>query len=689
MKFTFNSSSDSSRVERKASIVPLVRPPGSNMLGSSVTGPVASASGGGTVIGATIPVAYGYNKLKGYLAFTRRVQEELYLAWVYTSGKVNFPGGANIFFNGESCASQPVAGAVFDANNGGASQSVNAWLSGLGSQFAFSYPGQAMVFAYFEDTRYADLGSLNLEVITDGRLFKDFRTPSAAEAHITNPVSIAWDVLTSSWPWPGVLDDTASSSNIDIDYDQWAEWADWCDETSVRQYDYVSESWDSYVTLTGQKRWTFNGIVKETNAYRAANSVLANSFLKIVHSDGKLRLRAETDTAPTSVYIPEGRFFGVPTITDTDPGLVPTEMKVGFISKEDFSSCSVLYTVPSAAGEHSPLGLMLYGTNTQKQAVRWAEQKALLLQERLTVKMVCGPEVANVASGDIIKSFLPYGFGDSFVRVMSIIGKQDLGKYEISGRIIPGSVVSVDDTNEYVAQTNDGGWETGTPEICGSFSCVADSVKTSNDTYQPVIDALWTPPLSGPRPRYYELKQEGTIVARVFGLKWSGPVLSGGSAVDFTIAAVGFNGQEGPTRLVTRNLDIGYVSGIGGTDLADAASEDGSTIIYDINDDTFRMVKHYATHEYHTLTVPGTVDNAGDLINDLTNVVRAISATPKTDSANNPVDFTVSFSGPVFSIKHPNGATGYDIDYYCLVSLTPKSTSGTDSGVPLPGGEAS
>ena len=428
MKFTLNPSSgqDSLTINRPPLPTPIVRPPAPYTLATSITGPVVAVNGGGTILGATVPVCYGYNKPKGYLAFIRRTGSELLMIWVYASGKCPGVGGENIFFNGEPATGGGVAGVSFKHKQGGAAQVPDQWLIDLGSDFEYAYPGQALVLGKIANTRKVDVTSLNLSVITEGRLIRDFRTPLAAEASVTNNVSIAWDILTSTWPWAGVLDPTPNNSNVDIDYDQWVEWANWCDNTSIAPYDYPLRQWGTSVAL-GAERWAFNGTVKDTNHWLAADAVLANAFLRIVHVDGRFMLRPETDTVPTSVYIPEGRFMGVPTINDADPDTVPTEMEVGYISKVDFSQCKIMYTHAAAKGKHVKLASTIYGCNSQKQAIRWIEQKTKLMRERWTVKMMCGPEIANVAPGDIIEAFLPYGFGDSFIRTMSIISNPELG----------------------------------------------------------------------------------------------------------------------------------------------------------------------------------------------------------------------------------------------------------------------
>ena len=702
MRVTFNAGVGdvSKKTALQGSVRPVDRPPTTTGLGSSITGPVSSASGGGTILGATIPVAYGYNKLTAYLSFARREQEKLWLSWVYASGKVPalvydptppYTNGTlkQMIFNSEPIeeAFGNKAGFKFAHRNGEVNQAVDGYIGLLGSEFQFKHPGMAMVTGYCKDTRECDVSSLNMKVITDGRLFVDFRTPLASEASIVNPVSVAWDILTATWPWPGFLDSETSSANVDIHYDQWAEWADWCESTTVEQYDYRLGAPGSSKLLTGQNRWDFNGIVKQTNPWTAADAVLYSSFLKLVYVDGKVMLRAETDVVPTSVYIPEGRFIGVPTINDTNPDIVPSEMEIAYISKVDFSECKIVYTRPSAPGKYVKLASTIYGCNSQKQAIRWAEQKTWLLNENWIVKMVCGIEVVDTAPGDIIKAFLPYGFGDSYVRVMSIISKPELGKYEISGRIVIDSTVSLEDMDEYTGSDADGGWETGTPAVPASFSCTAGSVKTSKDTYQPVIDAIWTPPLTGPRPRYYELKQGSTIIARAFGLKWSGPVL-GTDATIISVHAISYSGLPGPSLSVGVNLNIGYVSGLGGVDLDSMGDDDGGTYIYNESTNAFEYVVMPANFEVHTITIPNGSTAVGDSIKDITNTVRTVTASI-TESASPWVPYTVAFSGHAFGVQLPDGPYGYNIVFSVVVGVYPKASTGEQGGATLPEEEES
>lgn len=692
MKYTFKSGEGaiSARSGRLTGVGPITRPPAPQSLGSAVSGPVSSVSGGGTVLGATVPVVYGYNKLKGYLSFVRREQEKLYMSWVYASGKLpqlllndNID---SVIFNGEKVdlVYGDVAGVKFEQRNGRVDGSIDGYIAQLGPEFQFNHPGMAMVTGLCEDTREAEIASLNLEVITDGRLFVDFRTPLGPETSNTNNVAVAWDILTSTWPWAGVLDPTTDSSNIDINYDQWLEWANWCDDTTVTPYDYVNRTPDlSRETALGTNRWAFNGIVRSTNHWAAADAVLYNAFLKIVHVDGKFMLRPETDVVPTSVYIPEGRFIGVPTISDAEPNTVPTEMEISYISKVDFSSCIIMYTHPSAKGKHVKLASTIYGCNSQKQAIRWAEQKTLLMRERWTVRMMCGPEVANVAPGGIVEAFLPYGFGDSFVRVMSIISKPEMGKYEISGRVMPGSVESIEIINEYSGEDTSGGWETGTPNAVQSFSLAVYSRMSSRDTYAPMINAAWTAPIDGPRPRFYELKQENTVIARVFGLKWSGPVMDTGGNVTFTVAAVGYNGLEGPTVPYSANLDLGHVSGLGGIPINGAGSDiDAGQYVFDDGIAEFVLRKHPHNYELHTLTMTAGLTAIGDHLLDSGNSVRSVNATLINDSVFIPV--STSFSGDYFAvnIENPNA-----VDLYFSVWVGIDNTSeasGGDIGVDMP-----
>jgi len=668
---------------------PVTRPPAPPSPGSGLSGPVASAPGGGTVLGAVIPVAYGYNKLIGKLAFVCRNIEKLYLGWVYAAGEVNTPSASKILFNGEETINGAIAGFVFDGTSvGSITQSVNPWiLSELSSDYHFSYPGYAMIFAKCVNTRNADAASLGLEVITNGRKIVDFRTPASASGHNTNPVSVAFDILTSKWPWPGMLSDITDSSNPDIDYDNFAEWANWCDNTSITRYDYITDAPLPPVAI-GQKRWEFNGIVTKRNAWDAADAVLSPAFLKLVYVDGKVRIRAEADVIPSDIYIPKGKFIGVPAINHVDPNSIATDIEVTYTSKIDFSQCKINYMRSSAAGKCVELTSMIYGCNSQKQAIRWAEQKVKILKECWIVKMTLGPEVANRAPGDIIKAFLPYGFGDSFVRIMSIQTKPELGRYEISGRIVPESIESVIIENEYTGKNTGGGWSTGTPYAVHNFYIGVHSRRTSRDTYAPIIRASWSAPLEGPRPRYYELKQNTAIIARVFGVKWSGPILSGGNNELFTVNAIGYDGSEGPTTGLHMNVDLGSVSGIGGIPInsGPGTGDDGGSYVFDEGVSEHVLMKMPANFEIHTITILSGNTSATGQLNDITNFTQSVSATPSTPLTTS-FEYWATYAGAGFRIDISASQT-YDITFELIVGVRPQSSVGTPGGSGLtPGNE--
>jgi len=685
MKFTFKSGIGSSITRPSIGPLPPVRPPGGAAHPSSITGPVASATGGGTVLGATIPIMYGETRIKGFLALAERYDEMLTLVWVLCSGECAIPLATECYLNNELVDSGggsyldyivATSSAPGSVSQGGAIMPVMSWLnteSGT-TDYSFLYPGQT-IFAARINTLLADLTSFNLEWDGNGRRFADFRTPYTVAAH-KNPVLIAWDILTSEWPWPGVLNDELDPSlNLDIDIDQWTEWADWCDGTTVYKYDYTTKVRDPIGVALGRPRWEFNGVVKNTNPWDAANAVLSNSFLTLVNVNGRVQIRAEADVTPSDVYIPEGRFLSHVEINDADPNTIPTEMEVAFIAAENYSECKIVYQRPSVPGEYVKLASTLYGCNLQSQALRWAEQSAKIYRERWSVKFLAGTEVANAAPGDIIEAYLPYGFGDTFIRVMSIIAQHDKGKYQIMGRLVLESVESVDLGSTYSPENPDGGWSTGTPNVPRNFLINVYSKKSSRDTYAPMINVSWDPPLSGPRVRFYELKQESTIIARVFGVKWSGPVMDTQSSARFYVSAVGFNGTES-TLVMSRavNLDVGFVSGIGGTPVGGGSGLDGGVLVFNDSVGEYQPVVHPHNFELHSLIVQAglTVSNTGSINAAGDSEIVSAIATP-TSLVPSTLNYFVNraLSTPPYTFQIEQGyALAYPVSYDVVVGIT-------------------
>ncbi len=677
MKVSF--ASGSGRLARPpAGVQPPIPPVARGGLETALTGPLSSLSGG-SIMGQVVPVVYGTAKVPGKLAFVVRDESRLVLVWVYAMGLVNTPSlAADIIFNGEPAAN--ITFGSWSFKNGNPQQIVLTPLTSLGSAYEFSYPGFALVCLDIPSTRNVDAGSLNLEVKTGGRIIKDFRNPGAPAAINKNPVCIAYDILTSTWPWPGMYTDA------DLDLENWTEWADWCEETQVTRFDFKNGVALPPVAIN-QTKWEFNGAITDPNPLSAANKVLAVAHMSLVNVGGKIRIRAEADVTPSGVVVGAGRFFGEPEITDKYPDGIPTEIEVAYRARSDNSECSIFYREPSATGRYVKLGVTLNGCDLQRQALRWAEQKAKLLRERWAVRLVTGPEVAGVFPGDIIQADLPYGFGMSYIRVISTDQRHDTGKYSITGRIVPDSVESIQDGNEYTGKDTGGGWETGTPNAPELFSAAIHSRQLSRDHYQPMLYAEWQPPKTGPRVRYYELLQDSVIIARVFGTRWTGPVLEIGQT-RFSCVAVGFDGSESaPASSGTYDTRVGYVSGLNTVPLSGGPQDGGSGFYYDDSNDEMVPGGASYTHEYHDVSTSGTTLDV--TINDTTAMFIGAIATQQGPNAGNNTPSIHAISNTVFRLTFqtaPPTHTPYNI--IALVTRTANSYDADNNPIPPPGNES-
>jgi len=439
-------------------------------------------------------------------------------------------------------------------------------LDGSHNQLFFeTYPGIVLHAMKINTIDLDSGGSLNHEADIIGRVFEDFRNGSVA-AH-RNPVVIAYDILTSEWPWGIGID----PSHIDVS--QWRTYANWCDDV-----------------INAQARFTFNGVISEKDPFKAAQYVLSHAHLSISDTGKMLRIISNGDEASV-LTVEMSDFFSSPNLVMAEPGTILSDVEVFYHAQSDESDHSVYYSKAVTPDLFSKASHRMNGFIHPWEAYRWAYQRQKLSEEVWSITCKVGPIVADCIPGNVITMYItPFGeYKD--VRILSINATQELGVYVIRGRIIAGSVVCPDHVDDDGDGIIDPGWETGTPNPPQNVNLTVHVHRTSNDTEEPIVKISWNPPNKGPRVQYYEVRYGAYILAHVSALKWSGQAPSDGN-IKLTVASVGIDGTQ--SAGVDSNLvdaSLGMTTGAYGVQYSGAITGDAGQYAFDDVNDTLNPLK--------------------------------------------------------------------------------------------------
>lgn len=376
---------------------------------------------GNSAEGEVWTVSYGNVKVPGLLMFAEVVNTTLYCVWTFGFGVISAWNGVTM--NKEDITA--IDGLITtETREGNVSQAVTSILNLFGHVDTF--PGLTLYGAtfYIPDSDFG--GSLNIEANIDARKCIEFRTAKPAFntlIYTDNLVLVAYDILTSEWPWTSEIDPA------DIDLDSWTDLANQCDGIVGGD-------------ASRGGRFRYRGTFDNRDAWSAAKEVLRHAHMHVAAVGSKFYLWYEGDITPKTDVI--SRWFATPECMHAEPGTILTEVNVLYWSFEDNDQRNVFAEIPAAAGAFVQSEVSMNGFREAFMAFRWGMQEIALRNEIWEVHAATGPEAAQLLPGDIVPCLLTNGFGLQNVRILEVPTEIEKGKYQIKGRIY-GSTVQNED----------------------------------------------------------------------------------------------------------------------------------------------------------------------------------------------------------------------------------------------------
>ena len=236
-----------------------------------------------SILDSVVPMVYGTRKVTGRIAaWQYQSDKTLDIGVVFGYGEQDSITLATTYLNGEAInAATFITAEAVHVGDGAAALStvltnMTAWDAG-----AFDDTALWKDYAHAAMTLNCRTGrvpqGMTFEATLGGRLVDaSWRSGGAADTASSNPVEIAYDIMTSS-DWAGL-----AAAKIDVD--SWEAVADWCDDTMG----------------DATARYEYNGIITERDPDKALAEVLSHCLAHTyVGDDGKLHLWAEM--APPSI----------------------------------------------------------------------------------------------------------------------------------------------------------------------------------------------------------------------------------------------------------------------------------------------------------------------------------------------------------------------------------------------------
>ena len=520
------------------------------------------------MLGAVLPVAYGQTTLPGYLVAAEREGSSIVLVWAVGYGEVTAPAAADVSLNGQQIDQVP-GFIAWDSRAGTTSQAVIGLLSTIRSQFVEGYPGIVLVAVQLDQRKFDPGSSLDLRVQVSGRKITDPRTSTVSAS--TNPVVVAYDVLTALEPWGGIV---AASA---IDTASLTTAADWCDD----------------VMGDSSARYSVRGAIHQRDPWHAAELVLRSAHVSLVEYGGTIYFTAERDADTTAGTIETGDWVTPPTIDEADPGR-PTALRVTYMDADGVTRRHVLVgsdSDPDARVGDAALDLAAGAT----VAYRWGAQHLREVALPYVLRGIVSPAVAaDLLPGDVLTVSTPQGLADHQARVAELAERAD-GRYEITlrSRVMGTEGTETQGEDSTPSQRTGGAWTPGTPATPTGLWAAATAVGIASYQTAMALNVSWDQPDDTPPVDHYEVWLSNYLgLTKLLGVSpgttWSGITQVTGTALTLSVYAVGYDGSKSTPATMIRTVSGGKNSNLVGKNVEDLPTSDVDSPVYDSATDTYK-----------------------------------------------------------------------------------------------------
>ena len=519
-----------------------------------------------TMLGAVLPVAYGQTTLPGYLVAAEREGSSIVLVWAVGYGEVTALSAADVSLNGQQIDQVP-GFIAWDSRAGTTSQAVIGLLSAIRSQFVEAYPGVVLVAVQLDQRKFDPGSSLDLRVQVSGRKITDPRTSTVLAS--TNPVVIAYDVLTALEPWGGIV---AASA---IDTASLTTAADWCDD----------------VMGDSSARYSVRGAIHQRDPWRAAELVLRSAHVSLVEYGGTIYFAAERDADTTAGTIETGDWVTPPTIDEADPDR-PTALRVTYLDADGVTRRHVLVgsdSDPDARVGDAALDLAAGAT----VAYRWGAQYLREVALPYVLRGVVSPAVAaDLLPGDVLTVSTPQGLTDHEARVAELSERAD-GRYEITlrSRVVGTEGTETQGEDSTPSQRTGAAWTPGTPAAPTGLTATATAVGIASYQTAMALSVSWDQPDDTPPVDHYEIWLGSRLLGVSPGTSWSGITQVTGTALSLSVYAVGYDGSKSTPASIVKTVSGGKNSNLVGKNVEDLPTSATDSPVYDPATDTYKNMR--------------------------------------------------------------------------------------------------